>query len=52
MVIIARRDGEKFYKMADYCRPEVDTNVMSYQKVEGVEVVLDTKFGDPSSNRL
>ena len=38
--------------MADYCRPEVDTDVTSYRKVEGVEVVLETEFGDPSSNRL
>ena len=38
--------------MADYCRPEVDTGVTSYRKVEGVEVVLETEFGDPSSNRL
>ena len=45
-------DPVEIYKMADYCRPEVASDVMSYQKVEGVEVVLDTKFGDPSSNRL
>ena len=51
MVIMARLDRAKFYKMADYCRPEVDTDIMSYQRVEAVEVVLETKFGDPSSNR-
>ena len=38
--------------MADCRRPEVDTDVTSYRKVEGGEVVLETEFGDPSSNRL
>ena len=41
-----------FYKMADYCRPEVAGDVISGQKASGVEVVPLTKFGDPSSNRL
>ena len=41
-----------FYKMADSCRPEVVSDVISGQKVEGIEVNLVTKFHDPSSNRL
>ena len=41
-----------FYKMADYCRPEVAGDVISGQRVSGVDVVPLTKFGDPSSNRL
>ena len=39
-----------FYKMADSCRPEEARDVISSQKVEGVNIV--TKFDDPSSNRL
>ena len=45
-------DRMKFYKMMDYSRPEVDTDVMSYQMIEGIEVVFETKFDDPSSNRF
>ena len=41
-----------FYKMADSCRPEVVSDVISGQKVEGIEVNLVTKFHGPSSNRL
>ena len=41
-----------FYKMADSCRPEVASDVISGQKVEGIEVNIVTKFHDPSSNRL
>jgi len=41
-----------FYKMADYCRPEVASDVISGQKVGMVQVNIVTKFGDPSSNRL
>ena len=38
--------------MADYCRPEVASDVISGQRAFGVEVVPLTKFGDPSSKRL
>ena len=41
-----------FYKMANFCRLEVATNVISGQKVEAIEVNNLTKFEDPSSNRL
>ena len=41
-----------FYKMEDCRRPEVAGDVISGQNAFGVEVVLLTKFGDPSSNRL
>jgi len=41
-----------FYKMADYCRPEVASDVISGRKVGMVQVNIVTKFGDPSSNRL
>jgi hypothetical protein len=52
MALTTRLERMKFYKMTDYCRPEVDTDVMSYQMIEGIEVVLETKFDCPSSNRL
>ena len=45
-------DQVVFYKMADYCRPEVDGEVISGQRACGVEVDPLTKFGDPNSNRL
>jgi hypothetical protein len=38
--------------MADCRRPEVDRDLIFGQKVGRVNVVLETKFGDPSSNRL
>ena len=38
--------------MADCRRPEVDRDLIFGQKVGRVNVVLVTKFGDPSSNRL
>ena len=38
--------------MADYCRPEVASDVISGRRAFGVEIVPLTKFGDPSSNRL
>ena len=38
--------------MANYRRPEVDRDLIFGQKVGRVNVVLVTKFGDPSSNRL
>ncbi len=41
-----------FYKMADCCRPEVASDVISGQKVGAIEVNNLTKFHDPSSNRL
>ena len=41
-----------FYKMADCCRPEVASDVISGQKVGAIEVSNLTKFDDPSSNRL
>ncbi len=41
-----------FYKMADCCRPEVASDVISGQKVGAIEVNIVTKFHDPSSNRL
>ena len=45
-------DQVAFYKMADYCRLDVAGDVISGQRAFGVEVVLLTNFGDPSSNRL
>ena len=41
-----------FYKMADSCRPEIVSDVISSQKVKSIEVNLVTKFHGPSSNRL
>ena len=41
-----------FYKMADYCRPEVAGDVISGQRAYGVEIVPLAKFVDPSLNRL
>ena len=38
--------------MADCRRPEVDRDLIFGQKVGRVIVVLVTKFGDPSPNRL
>ena len=49
---MARLDQAKFYKMADCRRPEVDRDLIFGQKVGSVNVVLETKFGDPSWNRL
>ncbi len=40
------------YKMADCCRPEAASDVISDQKMEGIEVKIVTKIDDPSSNRL
>ena len=44
-------DQVVFYKMAAYCRPEVAGDVISDPRAIGVEVVVLTKFRDPSSNR-
>ena len=44
-------DKVVFYKMADYCRPEVAGD-FSGHRASRVKVVALTKFGDPSSNRL
>ena len=52
MVLMARLDQAKFYKMADCRRPEVDRDLIFGQKVGSVNDVLETEFGDPSSNRL
>ena len=41
-----------FYKMADCCRPEVASDVISGQKVGAIEFNNLIKFHDPSSNRL
>lgn len=38
--------------MADRCRPEVDSEVISGQKVEDVQVNIVTKFHDLSSNHV
>ena len=40
------------YKMADCCRPEVDSDVISGQNVGTIQVNIVTKFEGPSSNRL
>ena len=45
-------DPMEFYKMADCCRPEVDSDVISDQKVGTIQVNIVTKFEGPSSNRL
>ena len=45
-------DRVDFYKMADYCRPEVVGDVISDQRARWVEVAPLIKFDDPSSNRL
>ena len=42
----------EFYKMADCCRPEVASDVISGQKVGMVQANIVTKFEGPSSNRL
>ena len=42
----------EFYKMADCCRPEVDSDVISGQKVGTIQVNIVTKFEGPSSNRI
>ena len=42
----------EFYKMADCCRPEVASDVISGQKVGTIQVNIVTKFEGPSSNRL
>ena len=42
----------EFYKMADCCRPEVDSDVISDQKVGTIQVNIVTKFEGPSSNRI
>jgi len=41
-----------FYKIADCCRPEVASDVISGQKVGMVQFNIVTKFEGPSSNRL
>ena len=41
-----------FYKMADCCRPEVASDVISGQNVGTIQVNIVTKFEGPSSNRL
>ena len=41
-----------FYKMADCCRPEAASDVISVEKVGAIEVNIVTKFHDPNSNRL
>ena len=38
--------------MADCCRPEVDSDVISDQKVGTIQVNIVTKFEGPSSNRI
>ena len=38
--------------MADSCRPEVASDVISGQNVEMVQLYIVTKFEGPSSNRL
>ena len=45
-------DPMEFYKMADCCRPEVDSDVISGQKVGTIQVNIVTKFEGPSSNRI
>ena len=40
------------YKMADCCRPEAVSDVISDQKTEGIEFNIVTKFHDPTSNVL
>ena len=45
-------DQVVFYKMADYCRPEVGDDVISGQIAFGIEVVPLTKFGDFTLSRL
>ena len=45
-------DQVVFYKMADYCRPEVADDVISGQIAFGIEVVPLTKFGDFTLSRL
>ena len=52
MKVTARLDRAKFNKMADCRRPKVDRDLIFGQKVERVNVVLVSKFDDPSSNRL
>ena len=44
-------DQVAFYRMADYCRPEVAGDVIVDQRAFGVEVVPLTKFGDSTSSR-
>ena len=45
-------DPMECYKMADCCRPEVDSDVISGQNVGTIQVNIVTKFECPSSNRL
>jgi hypothetical protein len=44
-------DLSLFYKMADYCRPEEDNDVISCWNVEGFKIVYVLIFGDSSSRR-
>ena len=41
-----------FYKMADFCRPEVASDVISSQNVGMVQPNIATKFEGSSLNRL
>ena len=44
-------DLSLFDKMADYCRPEEENDVISRWNVEGFQIVYVLSFGDSSSRR-